>query len=361
MNKNNTFTVAVAIYKVDYSMLRESLDSLVNQTDHDFEALLVDDGSPDKCGEICDEYASRNSNFRVIHQPNGGLSVVRNTGINEAKNKWIVYLDGDDWVEPTMIADIKNYANEVEGDPDVLMWEQYYNMGSIQKNNMFFPFEANTPRRFEGDEIEDIIKCILPLQYGKQKNFFSGIGTCNARAYRRDFLIRNNIYNVSGLHRMQDNEFNLWVFDKAKLVYYKTIRLYHYRYNVNAATKKYNPKIFDVMQFLYQCMSKFISERRNTPEYWQRLYLRFMLLFMNIVELDYANEDNPMPMRQRVEKAKRDFESEEFRTVIENCNVNGQPIKIKWCSYLLRRKYYRFLIYFSLFIKYTRTLRLRFR
>lgn len=95
------FSVIVPVYKVE-DYLPRCIESILNQTISDFELILVDDGSPDRSGAICDEYAARDCRIRVIHQANGGLSAARNTGIewalSNSESEWITFIDSDDWV-----------------------------------------------------------------------------------------------------------------------------------------------------------------------------------------------------------------------------------------------------------------------
>ncbi len=96
-------SIVVPVYKVE-KYLQRCVDSVLNQSYSDFQFLLVDDGSPDNCGKICDEYAKKDSRVFVIHQNNGGLSAARNTGINwfyeQNNSDYITFLDSDDWVHP---------------------------------------------------------------------------------------------------------------------------------------------------------------------------------------------------------------------------------------------------------------------
>lgn len=96
-------SVIVPVYNVE-PYLRQCIDSILAQTYRDFELILVDDGSPDNCGAICDEYARRDSRIRVIHQENGGLSAARNAGIDIATGEYISFVDSDDWVHPEYLA-----------------------------------------------------------------------------------------------------------------------------------------------------------------------------------------------------------------------------------------------------------------
>lgn len=93
----NLVSVIVPIYKVE-AYLKNCVDSIIRQTYSVLEIILVDDGSPDKCGQICDDYAAQDKRVRVIHKKNGGLSDARNVGIDVAKGKYITFIDSDDYV-----------------------------------------------------------------------------------------------------------------------------------------------------------------------------------------------------------------------------------------------------------------------
>ncbi|MDV4769588.1 glycosyltransferase, partial [Enterococcus faecium] len=94
-------SIIVPVYKVE-PYLRKCVDSILAQTFTDFEVILVDDGSPDNSGKICDEYASKDSRVRVIHKKNGGLSSARNAGIDVARGKYLGFVDSDDYIEKDM-------------------------------------------------------------------------------------------------------------------------------------------------------------------------------------------------------------------------------------------------------------------
>lgn len=92
-------SVIVPVYKVE-PFLHRCIDSILNQTYQNLEIILVDDGSPDRCGSICDEYAQRDSRVKVIHQKNSGVSAARNNGLDAASGKYVAFIDADDWIEP---------------------------------------------------------------------------------------------------------------------------------------------------------------------------------------------------------------------------------------------------------------------
>lgn len=92
-------SVIVPVYQVE-AFLERCVNSLLNQSLREIEIILIDDGSPDKCGMICDRYAAQDARVRVIHQKNAGLSAARNAGLDRAQGEWIMFVDSDDWVEP---------------------------------------------------------------------------------------------------------------------------------------------------------------------------------------------------------------------------------------------------------------------
>ena len=98
-------SVIVPIYKAE-AYLNKCVDSLLVQTLKDFELLLIDDGSPDNSGEICDRYAQKDSRVRVFHKENGGVSSARQCGIDNAYGEYTIHTDPDDWVESTMLEEL---------------------------------------------------------------------------------------------------------------------------------------------------------------------------------------------------------------------------------------------------------------
>ena len=94
-------SVIVPVYRVD-KYLEKCIDSIIGQTYTDLEILLIDDGSPDRCGEICDRYAAVDHRIRVFHTENHGLSAARNLGLEHAEGDYIGFVDSDDWIEPDM-------------------------------------------------------------------------------------------------------------------------------------------------------------------------------------------------------------------------------------------------------------------
>ncbi len=120
---NELISVIVPVYKVE-QYLEKCVDSILAQTYTNLEIILVDDGSPDDCGKICDAYADQDSRIKVIHKENGGVSEARNTGLDIAKGEYIGFVDSDDWIEPNMYEDMLNAVHEYQADMSICCVEK---------------------------------------------------------------------------------------------------------------------------------------------------------------------------------------------------------------------------------------------
>ncbi len=122
-------SIIVPVYKAE-KYLHRCVDSIFAQTFTDWELLLIDDGSPDKSGIICDEYAKRDNRIRVFHKENGGVSSARQKGQDEAQGEYTIHVDPDDWVEPTMLEELYNKAKE--DNCDMVICDYYQNKDNSQ-------------------------------------------------------------------------------------------------------------------------------------------------------------------------------------------------------------------------------------
>ena len=119
--KRPLFSIIIPIYKVE-QYLNECVDSILNQSFLDYEIILVEDGSPDKCPEICDKYAEIDDRIHVIHKKNGGLSSARNHGVESAKGEYIIFVDSDDcWNDNGALDDLARKIQELKS-VDILVF-----------------------------------------------------------------------------------------------------------------------------------------------------------------------------------------------------------------------------------------------
>lgn len=134
LEKNPLITVVVPIYKVE-QYLDECIDSILKQSYSNLEIILVDDGSPDRCGKICDGYAGRDSRIKVVHQENKGLSGARNSATDIAIGEYITYIDSDDWISDCMIEEL--YKELVSNNAEISCggFESFFEDGTTVSNS----------------------------------------------------------------------------------------------------------------------------------------------------------------------------------------------------------------------------------
>ncbi len=131
-------SVIVPVYKVE-PYLRQCLDSVVGQTYRNLEILLIDDGSPDTCGQICEEYAASDARIRVIHQKNQGLSGARNTGMDVATGAYLMFVDSDDWIDLTLTEKLVERSLATDADLVQCRVNYTYEDGRQEKARIFGP------------------------------------------------------------------------------------------------------------------------------------------------------------------------------------------------------------------------------
>lgn len=134
MKEKNLVSIIVPIFKVE-KYLKRCIDSILNQTYRNIEIILIDDGSPDNCGKIADEYALKDKRIKVIHQKNMGLSEARNRGIEISKGEYIGFVDSDDYIEPTMFQDLYNAIIDNDADISICNFYVISNKRKVAKNN----------------------------------------------------------------------------------------------------------------------------------------------------------------------------------------------------------------------------------
>lgn len=195
-------SIIVPIYKVE-PYLRRCLDSIVNQTYTNLEIILVDDGSPDDCPQICDEYAAKDIRITVIHKDNGGLSDARNTGTLIAKGDYIYYIDSDDELP---LDSISIMINQLQKSPET----------EVIIGKMYCPDDEDMYKGqlFDSTYIFNNNRDLRAHFLGPQNKL--PVNACN-KLVSRKFLLENNIFFKKGII----HEDNLWMFlvvQKAKYV-----------------------------------------------------------------------------------------------------------------------------------------------
>ena len=140
-------SVVVPVYKVEV-YLDKCIQSVLNQTFRNFELILVDDGSPDRCGEICDQWAEKDHRIRVIHKSNGGLSDARNAGISQAKGEWLSFVDSDDWIAEDMLETLYRLAIDHDAEISCSNFSRVVDDGKMERQTNYVQPGVLTPEEY---------------------------------------------------------------------------------------------------------------------------------------------------------------------------------------------------------------------
>lgn len=146
MKETSRISIIVPVYKVE-AYLEKCILSLINQTYHEIEILLIDDGSPDRSGAICDEYALKDDRIKVVHKPNAGQAIARNTGIEIATGDYLAFVDSDDFLHPEMCGFLLRNLEEGGADIAICAFKMVYDHADVSdhtsyKTQLFTNIEA---------------------------------------------------------------------------------------------------------------------------------------------------------------------------------------------------------------------------
>lgn len=226
MNNQPLLSVIIPVYKVE-KYLRRCLDSIVNQTYKNLEIILVDDGSPDNSGKICDEYAQKDKRIKVIHQKNKGLSGARNTGTEIARGEYVAYVDSDDWLDINMYEELILKLQQYQ--LDMVRCAAYASDGDV--NELIAPKKCYKNKIFCDNEIMnryfDEFLCKIVWNAVYKKDIVKGI-VSPERCHSQDNY-------VSGMYLFRSKR--MMIIDKP---------LYYYRKNPESITNSGNRRAIDI-------------------------------------------------------------------------------------------------------------------
>lgn len=196
------FSFVIPVYNVE-TYLRKCLDSILVQDYVDWEALLVDDGSTDASGLICDEYVDKDNRFHVFHKPNGGVSTARNMALDNAKGDWIWFVDSDDWIVPNALIVLNNAISRQKKCDLVLFGIKYFNesyaeIGYEKRDNIIGKSKDNTIDLGDYPPQNYLIKRDIVERYNLR--FTDGIATGEDLEFQyKYFMLCLNPISIEGI------------------------------------------------------------------------------------------------------------------------------------------------------------------
>lgn len=326
MEYNPLISVIIPVFNVE-KFLPQCIESVINQTYLSLEIILVNDGSTDSSGLICDEYKDKDFRIKVIHKENEGLSSARNIGIEISTGDYICFLDSDDWMDAETLEkaiDISMIYNS-----DIVFWsfikefENYqleYKVNDITKD--FFVYKyfelEKLKRRIVGLYKEELS---IPI---KTDAFISAWG----KLYKSSLLKENFLkFFSTQIVGSEDVAFNISAFHFSKNIVYLNRCFNHYRMtNPNSLTKSHGNTLFFRYKNLYNVIFEFIEANNLSQEYKTALDNRFSLSLINNA-LSITGKRNNSSLLQKRNDLDSIINDKLFVKSIKNLQINHMPFK----------------------------------
>lgn len=284
-------SVIVPIYNVE-NYLSQCIESIIKQTYKNLEIILVDDGSPDNCGSICDEYAAKDERIHVVHKKNGGLSDARNAGMQIMSGEFLMFVDSDDWLQNDCIEILYGIQKKYMADLVI---------GGVQKiedvtGNIIWSTENATPLEYTYDSNEEAMKDM----------FINGCASW-ARLYKKS--IHEGIWFPKG-EINEDEAIVLKIMDRCEKIVKTNHVIYNYRFRTESITStKWNLKKLDWYEHCKNNLKYVEKKYPSLKEVAQARYISSLIWVLNNMTVDTKM------YRDYIESYRR-----ELRVVIKHSN-----------------------------------------
>lgn len=330
---NPLISVIIPIYKME-DYLSRCIESVIKQTYRNLDVILVNDGSPDSSGSICDEYALKDSRITVIHKTNGGVSSARNAGFKVAEGKYIAYVDPDDYIAPAMIEILCKNIEE-HGCDIISCCPDIETVDGLKKNS-FFKIGADN---FMVVDKQRAIMQLLWSEYHGDNEKFMDIGVPWGKLYRKSLLTENGIVFHESLRRMQDNIFNLYAFQAADKIVYLDEALYIYNYtNISQEFNKYVADLDLLFSNVVNETYHFLKKHgwMDLSEIRQAFSAKACTLLVSILSSKIFHRKHELPLTSRMKMVNKLVSSEPFKSSLINVDLNHFKPQHKILIILLR-------------------------
>lgn len=295
------FSVLISVYN-DEKYIKECLESVKKQTFKNFEAIIINDGSTDKTGEICDNFAKKDDRFKLYNQKNKGLVASRCQGIKKSKGLFTLFLDSDDYLDFNLLETLKEIIEAYKADMVI------YNYKSVDENGSFL---FNGVDNFKDREIFEESKEML-----YNKIFFTNeINSLWRKAVKTSLINLEDYKNYLDIENGEDNMLSLPLLIKAKKIVNINDKLYNYRYNKNGMTSNFKERKIKDELIRYKYSLKYLNDLKiNSDEnlkklnyFFLRKILKLILKFQYLSNKTYKTKKEKLVNLRNLEEIKEMF------------------------------------------------------
>lgn len=320
------FSIIVPIYKVE-KYIKECVESIVAQSYSDIEIILVDDGSPDNCPKICDDFAKKDGRIKVIHKANGGLISARKAGLKASTGEYVCFVDGDDWIEPDMYENIAEAIEKTQA--DCVITQFYFDYPENPRKS-----EYKLARKFYTRE--EIEKEIFPTMLFDGEYYRFGIYPCCwTKVFKREILEKHLTDTDDRIRMGEDIAFTYPCIMECQSLAFIDKALYHYRINNESMTKAYDPILQDIIMLPYEALTK-KSKALGVDLSNQLPY--YLLYLVNFVIRNEANINNPKSKEERNAVLENLVKNDEIAKSMDKINPALLPSHTKLLHLSLKKQ-----------------------
>ncbi len=275
-------TIVVPVYKIPEALLRKCVESLLAQSMREIEIIFVDDGSPDNCGTVCEEYAKVDARVKVFRQKNAGVSVARNFGMQKACGEYITFVDADDWCDERMCETAYNYAKE--NGSDVVFCSAYRASQMGEKIHLW----ENEKKLLSENERKKLVEtAVLP------KIFSDGVKNAAWGKFYKTNVVRGTFEYTPNVSYGQDNIFNLKIFMSSLRFSYCPESCYYYQdQNPMQTMSRFNPRKMEEVKTLVAELRQAVlvaGEKKYEKELNAR---KIAMILVNVLPQQFFHPDN---------------------------------------------------------------------
>lgn len=328
---DNKISVIIPIYNVE-PYLRQCVDSVVKQTYTNLEILLIDDGSPDHCGAICDDYAKKDNRIKVLHKKNGGLSAAWNDGMKMATGDWISFVDSDDWLD-TDYFEMLLQTSEIEM-ADIIQSGGYYweeIRGQFVRWAFLNPCIAQS--RDEKNELK--IKALIRPNDPKTKG---AIGYVWGKLFRTNFLKTEGFIFDTQIRAgmMMDVLFNWDTFERASAILGVVYCGYHYRITQTSGTNRFDSNLPKRQIHVQEEFYRRINEYGNPKTLIKAMESRCLRDIVHSLQRCYFHPENTASNKEIANGIRKMKQMPYYRAAIHSTDNPYNNIKLRAFQIALR-------------------------
>lgn len=280
-------SVVVPVYKAEDSVGR-CIDSILGQTYNNLQLVLVDDGSPDNSGAICDQYAAKDSRVTVLHTENGGVSAARNNGLNAATGEYVAFVDSDDHIGPDFLLDA--YTQLTQHGADLFICG--LRMETYDGDKLLSAEELKGPDR-------TYTVCELFNAFNEDYPFLLICGPW-CKLFRMDIIQAHTIRFDTAMNLGEDMVFNFDYHQHIDTVRFSSNMHYHYhRGDGESLFSRYNPKLYELNVKIYDRMRQLMHARGAEPAAIQRFETLYARIQIACIYHEYQNSDKSTPQSRK--------------------------------------------------------------